>query len=935
MSLLITGDFQAEWNNLDLCRKAWNEALDICGDNKVQTIVFTGDGKNAYNPVDIRVVKWWQNAIERAKRHSIRVLYLLGNHDRVGQFSGADSWLPILRRAGAFTFDRPGFLRDGSRRIFFLPFSRVAKTKYFAEKLLRYKPDKDKDVLIFHCDVKDAKYNKLGTKSDAVLSCKDLYHSKYKYCIGGHLHLPQLVEENVYYVGSPYCTDWGEANQRKRYLLVDDSGLTSIRSKIPGWYNPSWPGFHKSEVESFRNTRVKIEVQVDASEDYGKLLDLSRKRAERSFKGAIIYVVPKFRDYKQKDVGISLEDSDRRKIREYVRQTCTNKRIRKTCIPYMVERLEQFAGGLRQGSEIEFISAKGKNFLPFKDVEVNYRDKGLIVIEGINVDTGRSIGSGKTSLSQIIPVSLFGRTFKDQTHDKWANRFIEGKAKAEVTLRDVNKNKIKIIRGRRPPLLQMLVNGKDKSSGMKSTDLDGTQLQIEQRTGFTWQTLANAVYIDRSISDSFLSGTKKQRTELLSRFQNLERFSKALELVRKDKKRNQKSLHHIAHEYERTMGSMEDCQENLDSLKAMVKSQLDAAYEEFKKNKKDFRRFKKTHSKVIHKLERKTKAIEERYDFASRALENVNGKLAVVSSDCASARDEVKDWKELSRQKECPTCFQRVSREWIKRHGIEINHLYNELCKRRDELVQDRAIWLRKAESLDGHKAQIETEITDKERKGRILKISLQTTEKQYRQLFDDQHNADNLLGKTKAKLKEYKRLAKELKNSFTKLRRKEKMYDYVIEAFSRDGIPAFLNRQLCPVLNKASDYYSDLFSDKEIQVRFNVEEGEFVPQIINAKGGENIGDQSEGERALAGIIASFALRETAPKCNLLILDEPGAGLDSKSARQFARALVTLKKRFGSIWIATHNQVILSELSGERIITVRKKNRISKVVQLK
>ena len=103
----------------------------------------------------------------------------------------------------------------------------------------------------------------------------------------------------------------------------------------------------------------------------------------------------------------------------------------------------------------------------------------------------------------------------------------------------------------------------------------------------------------------------------------------------------------------------------------------------------------------------------------------------------------------------------------------------------------------------------------------------------------------------------------------------------------------------------------------------------EFVPEVINAKGGERISDQSEGERALAGLISSFALREAAPECGLLILDEPGSGLDSQTARQFARSLKVLNKRFKLILVTTHNENISSALEGEQVLTVRKKNGIS------
>jgi DNA repair exonuclease SbcCD ATPase subunit len=158
-----------------------------------------------------------------------------------------------------------------------------------------------------------------------------------------------------------------------------------------------------------------------------------------------------------------------------------------------------------------------------------------------------------------------------------------------------------------------------------------------------------------------------------------------------------------------------------------------------------------------------------------------------------------------------------------------------------------------------------------------------------------------------------------------------DKFYEYCAGAFSRDGIPQFLNQSLVPVLNKHADYYSNLFCDKTVQVRFAVVEGEFDVTTANAMGGERTDDQSTGERALAGIIASFALRNIAPRANVLILDEPGEGLDPGNARQFAQALPTLAKTVKTIFITTHNPAILSELGEAKKITITKRKGISQV----
>ena len=84
----------------------------------------------------------------------------------------------------------------------------------------------------------------------------------------------------------------------------------------------------------------------------------------------------------------------------------------------------------------------------------------------------------------------------------------------------------------------------------------------------------------------------------------------------------------------------------------------------------------------------------------------------------------------------------------------------------------------------------------------------------------------------------------------------------------------------------------------------------------------------------MAGIVAAFALREACPRTNLVILDEPGFGLDSVGAKQFAKGLLALKEsgRFGTILCTTHSPVIESLLTGETVWTVIKQNGISELV---
>jgi DNA repair exonuclease SbcCD ATPase subunit len=160
--------------------------------------------------------------------------------------------------------------------------------------------------------------------------------------------------------------------------------------------------------------------------------------------------------------------------------------------------------------------------------------------------------------------------------------------------------------------------------------------------------------------------------------------------------------------------------------------------------------------------------------------------------------------------------------------------------------------------------------------------------------------------------------------------------FERALRVVHRDGIPAFLCAQLGPRLNRAAQEYSSLFSESEIGVQFTVESGELDVQITNAHGGRGTSDQSQGELRMAGLIAAFTLRSVLVPYNLLILDEPGDGLDGSNARVFALALKEVAERFGTLFITTHNPIILSALSasdhhvhvvktaGEAVVEVKK-----------
>jgi hypothetical protein len=117
MRILLTSDWQCSYDNLELCKQAAEEILELRREHDFQVLVLCGDLKHVYNPVDLRVINFWQRTIKRWNEELDDVVVLLGNHDRLGMHNERPNWMPVLRNAGAKCFDEPSYhrLSDGFR----------------------------------------------------------------------------------------------------------------------------------------------------------------------------------------------------------------------------------------------------------------------------------------------------------------------------------------------------------------------------------------------------------------------------------------------------------------------------------------------------------------------------------------------------------------------------------------------------------------------------------------------------------------------------------------------------------------------------------------------------------------------------------------------------------------------------------------------------
>lgn len=230
MRAIITGDLQAEFENLHLCEKVFQQLYAFAKEKKAKDLFLLGDVKERYNPVDCRVLNFITEWIAKFKQAGVDVYILLGNHDRIGLGSVTESWLPAISKAGATYFVDSGMKHIDQRgagseaRVYFLPYrSSAAEIKKGVEDclLMRKTHGGKLNILFFHFGVKEANYSET-VKSHDTISIDDLHPHEYDLVIGAHIHMQQKIKyDHCSYVGSLFPVDWGEANQEKGFYYLE------------------------------------------------------------------------------------------------------------------------------------------------------------------------------------------------------------------------------------------------------------------------------------------------------------------------------------------------------------------------------------------------------------------------------------------------------------------------------------------------------------------------------------------------------------------------------------------------------------------------------------------------------------------------------------------------------------------------------------------
>lgn len=195
---------------------------------KKETLVINGDLFHDRKQIAIDVLHGVATVFSRHK--DVQIIINTGNHDQCLR-DGRIHSLEIFRGLTNVTVvSEPTSIRDGDVMMHFHPFTTDLELFRKWCSGLKFDPLL-MNVLFVHQAVDGSKLAK-DTIYKGGLSLDDIRNTEVEAVFLGHFHRPQELAYNVWYVGSPYEIDSGEAGDTKRFMILqrgkDKWGVESV-----------------------------------------------------------------------------------------------------------------------------------------------------------------------------------------------------------------------------------------------------------------------------------------------------------------------------------------------------------------------------------------------------------------------------------------------------------------------------------------------------------------------------------------------------------------------------------------------------------------------------------------------------------------------------------------------------------------------------------
>lgn len=539
---------------------------------------------------------------------------------------------------------------------------------------------------------------------------------------------------------------------------------------------------------------------------------------------------------------------------------------------------------------MKILSAIVKNFGSYTNQTIDFeKDRGLYLVSG-------PMGSGKSTLCDIVPWVLFGKTTKNGLADEvrmWGTKNTIGEVRLQV-----NGAEMIITRTRAPNDLYFSIN---KSDLVRGKDLSDTQKLMNEKLGITEDSYFAGAYLHELSSVlGFFTAQAKTRRQIIEELVDLS-FAQTLA----DKITERKSILKIElKELEKTLAELNTKMKSGKDFISILEARSKAWIESSKKALKDTRKKSETFESE------RFNCCEAMWEFYFRDMQDLKDEIESLENQIQDKKEILNKLSKIKLQlceiegEKCPTCGAPKKNEQ-KFLLIKEKQKLEDSMLRQDQL---RVNITQKQKVLDGYEnrtnARARTIEEEMKRKNpyneEILK--LESARNPYQ---DDIRSYLEKDVQFKSEIEEVQELDAYNKQELSDL----EVLGEVISVYRIKAVEDTV-RQL---EFKTNDYLTTYF-DAELRVTLNLAETDKIETLLHKDGNEcSFTQLSKGQRQLLKLCFGVSIMQVLKNqygFNLGFMDEALDGLDENFKLKAYTLLEEVATHYDSLYIVEHNEAL-------------------------
>ena len=567
---------------------------------------------------------------------------------------------------------------------------------------------------------------------------------------------------------------------------------------------------------------------------------------------------------------------------------------------------------------------------------------GLTLIDGFNLDTNSSLGSGKSAMINSLVFSIYGQVPKNVTLNDLI-RDGQDKLQTYVQLEIDGKN-VEITRTRttKTTKIQLKVNGEI---------IDGLAKDIENKilgiTGLTFDQFIQIVYVFQNSENRFISLNDTEKKSFLSTLFNLEMYDEAYKKAHNDLNAVEIRLSGIDGALKSSLGE----QGRLLSQKKELESKQEILLLEQNKQQSVLLEQIGVLKPQLEDLNQQKVASENRSDV--KDLESRKTILSYAITEIGEYKkhaDRIKrdmlrtDYEisginntiqELDGSVDCPTC----KRSWPPEYKDNIKSTVDSYKAQRSNLIGNNAQNKQQLTELD-QKLSKEAELRSRYEtlsneiarlnsagiNSILLQIRLKKTE--LKSLIDKYESFDTQkkiglenIQRAETYLAEVDKSIADNNAQLIELTEKKRYLLEIKKIFSPTGIKAYIFNGIIAQLNQSIDQHLNRLTNGEIYFKIVLDEqkGKYIDTLECQGKPRSVASLSGGEHRKLSLAVDLALSDVICSRvnyvpNILFLDEAFNGLDASSKEIIMEVLTEMSKN-KNIFVIDHSSEFKSQFT--------------------